>query len=114
MAELPYISTSANDNNDDKENDTCTDQDDDGTLANLPPPYCSHAEVHQQATSQYATPQGSTLDTGDVPGHPIWYTGRAGCLSYIIEESVNQQVGVALSPPEVEVRDVELLEKMGP
>jgi hypothetical protein len=35
MAALPYAA-SANDNNNDEENDTCADQDDGGTLADLP------------------------------------------------------------------------------
>jgi hypothetical protein len=39
MAELPYTTaTSANDNNNDKENDTCAYQDDPGALADPPSP----------------------------------------------------------------------------
>ena len=65
MAKLPYATTtSANDNINDEENDTCTHQDDHGTLANLPSSssgHASHSQVCQQATPQHAAPQGSTV-----------------------------------------------------
>ena len=48
MAKLPYATTtSANDNNNDEENDTCTNQDDLGTLANPPSPGGSRASGSQ-------------------------------------------------------------------
>ena len=54
MAKLPYaIATSANDDIDNEENDTCTYQDDPGTLADPPSPgggCASSLQVHQQAT----------------------------------------------------------------
>ena len=56
MAELPYATaTSANDNtdNDNEENNTCTHEDDGGTLADSPSPSdhsASSSQVRQQAT----------------------------------------------------------------
>ena len=114
MAKLPYATTTlANNNNNNEENDTCTHQDDRGTLANPPSPSSGHAsslQVRQQAALQYTKPQGSTTGVDDIPCHPIWHPHQAGCLPDIIEEGIDQQAEVALLPPEVESRDIVTIE----
>ena len=114
MAELPYATTtSANDDNDDKENDTCTHQDDRGTLANSPSPgdrCTSSSQVRQQAAPQHAAAQGGAADAGDVPRHPIWHPHRAGRLPDIAEEGVDEQARMAAMTSEVEEGDTVIVE----
>ena len=114
MAELPYATTtSANDNIDDKENDTCTHQDDHGALADPPSPSGSHAsssQVHQQTTPQHAAPQGGATGAGDIPRHPVWHPRRTRHLPEITEEGMDEQTRVAVTPPEVEGGDLVIVE----
>ena len=114
MAKLPYATaTSANDNIDDKENDTCAHQDDCGALADLPSSGGGHAsssQVRQRATPQHTAPQGGTVGAGDVPCHPIWHPRRTRRLPDITEEGMDEQTRVAVTPPEVEGRDPVIIE----
>jgi hypothetical protein len=117
MAELPYATaTSANDNNNNhsaEENNTCTHQNNCGTLANLPPPGGSHGsslQVHQQAAPQHITSQGGATGAGDVPHHPVWHPHQARRLPDITEEGMDKQARVAVMPPEVEGGDPVIVE----
>ena len=117
MAELPYASaTSANDNtddNDNEENDTCPHQDHRGALADSPSPGdrgASSSQVRQRAAPQHAAAQGSAAGAGDVPHHPVWHPRRTRRLPDIAEEGVDEQAGVAATPPEVEEGDTVIVE----
>ena len=116
MAELPYTTaTSANDNNDNdnEENDTCTHQDDGGTLADSPSPSncgTSSSQVRQRAAPRHTAAQGSAAGAGDVPCHPIWHPRRTRHLPDIAEEGVDEQAGVDASAPEVEEGDTVIVE----
>ena len=114
MAELPYATaTSANDDNDDKENNTCAHQDDRGALADPPSSGGGHAgslQVRQQAAPRHTAPQGGTIGAGDVLRHPIWHPRRSGHLSNIAAEGMDKQARVAATPPEVEGRDLVIVE----
>ena len=114
MAKLPYATaTSANDDINDEENDTCAHQDDHGALADSPSPSggcASSSQVHQRATPQHATPQGGAVGAGDIPHHPIWHPHRTRLLPDIAEEGMDKQTRVAATPPEVEGRDLVIVE----
>ena len=109
MAELPYATaTSANDDNDNKENNTCAHQDDCGALANMPPPSdsrTSSAQVRQQAAPRHAAAQGGTTSAGDIPRHPIWHPHRTRRLPDIAEEGVDEQARMDTQTSEVEGGD---------
>ena len=114
MAALPYTTaTSANDDNDNEENDTCPKQDYGGPMADAPSPSTSNAsssQVCQRATPRHAAPQGGAPGAGDVPCHPVWHPHRAGRLPDLAEEGVDEQAGVAAPTPAVEGRDTVTVE----
>ena len=114
MAELPYTTaTSANNNINNKENDTCAHQDDCGALADSPSPGgrgAGGSQVRQQAAPRHNSTPGGAPGTGDVPRHPVWHPRRTRRLPHIAEEGVDEQTRVDTQAPEVEGGDTVIVE----